>query len=285
MAVLPIRPSAQDEVLRATQLRLLLTSRSQANASNWTFSLGCPFWRIYVNKTAGAFIQIGKRRLDLRPGRVYCIPAWLEYRTGVSGVVEHDYVHFEWSGISAGWLRHCIPEPVELPLEGALAELCARWQEGLGAVGPLTLAQHVWTQAWIYAVVGALLAQGGGTLQAELLNRLGAAGRLRPALEHMDRNLAAPPANPELAKRCGMSTDHFIKRFKETLGSTPAQYQMDQRINQAAQWLAGTELKLEEIAARAGFTDRFHFSRAFRVRLRESPAGYRRKFRATRGVA
>ncbi|MBC8039974.1 MAG: hypothetical protein H7Y06_05475, partial [Opitutaceae bacterium] len=104
MTALPLRPSAQDEILRATQLRLLLTSRLQAKASNWTFQLGCPFWRIYVNKKDGAYVEIGTRRWDLRAGRVYCIPAWLEFRTGVRGVVEHDYVHFEWSGISPGWL-------------------------------------------------------------------------------------------------------------------------------------------------------------------------------------
>lgn len=269
--------------MRITQLRLLLTDRLAAQASNWTMSLGCPFWRIYVNKSPGAFIEVDRQRRDLLPGRVYCIPAWLEYRTGVSGVVQHDYVHFEWSGISAGWLRHCIPEPVELPLAGALAGLCGQWQAGLGQRGPLTLAPHVWTQAWIYGVVGALLAKGGEALQGKLLNRFGAAGPLRAALEHMDRNLDAPPSNAELAKRCSMSAGHFIKRFKEAFGSTPVQYQMDQRIAQAAQWLVGTEWKLEEIAERTGFTDRFHFSRAFRVRLRESPAGYRRKFRAPSG--
>lgn len=279
MSLPPPRPSADEEILRATHLRLLMTDRLQVDASNWNYELNCPFWRIYVNNRPGAFIAAAGKRRELWPGRVMCIPAWQPYSTASRHEVQHDYVHFEWSGISAGWLRHCIPEPVELELQGPLLELCRRWQEGLATPGPLTAAQHVWTQAWIYAVVAGLLDQGGEPLQRELLNRMASAGRLRPALEQVDARLHAPAGNEELAALCGMSTDHFIKCFRQAFGSTPAQYQLEQRITQAASWLAGSDMKLEEIAARTGFTDRFHFSRAFRARLRESPAAYRRKFK------
>jgi len=85
--------------------------------------------------------------------------------------------------------------------------------------------------------------------------------------------------NPALADFCGMSTDYFIKRFRQAFGTTPAQYQMAQRITQAASWLASTDWRLDDIAARTGFADRFHFSRAFNARMHDSPASYRRKFR------
>ncbi|MBC7940318.1 MAG: helix-turn-helix transcriptional regulator [Chitinophagaceae bacterium] len=277
------RPSTDEDILRSTQLRLLLTERMQVNPSNWNYLLGCPFWRIYVNNKSGAFIEVDGKRLELRPGRAYCIPAWLLYQTGSQGDVQHDFAHFEWSGIAPGWLRHCIPAPVELALEGPLLALCHRWQQTLDAPGALTVAQHVWTQAWIYAVVAALLEQGGAALQHALLNRLDGAGPLRPALEQIDQSLAAPLPNPALAALCGMSTDYFIKCFKKSFGSTPAQYQLEQRITQAAAWLASTDWRLEDIAARAGFADRFHFSRAFSARLNDSPAAYRRKFRARSG--
>jgi AraC-like DNA-binding protein len=276
------RPSADEAILRSTHLRLLLTNRLQVNTQNWSYPLGCPFWRIYVNNKPGAFIDVDGKRLRLRPGKVLCIPAWLSYHTGSEAEVQHDYVHFEWSGIAPGWLLHCIPAPVELPLDGPLLPLCRQWQQALGQPGPLSVAHHVWTQAWIYAVVAALLEQGGPSLQHDLMNRLDAAGPLRPALMQIDQSLSKPLLNPVLAAACGMSTDYFIKRFKKAFGSTPAQYQMEQRVTQAAGWLVNTDWPLEEIAARTGFADRFHFSRAFSARLHDSPGAYRRKFRLER---
>ena len=273
------RPSADEGILQATHLRLLLTKRMQVNPQNWHYPLGCPFWRIYVNNKPGAFIDLDGKRLLLRPDRVVCIPAWLAYHTGSDAEVQHDYVHFEWTGIAPGWLRRCIPAPVELTLDEPLLSLCRQWQHVLEQPGPLSVSQHVWTQAWIYAVVAALLEQGGASLQHELMNRLDAAGPLRPALAQIDQSLAAPLPNPALAESCGMSTDYFIKRFKKAFGSTPAQYQLAQRVTQAAGWLVSTDWPLEEIAARTGFSDRFHFSRAFSARLHDSPAAYRRKFR------
>lgn len=278
--VIPLpRPSADEAILRATHLRLLLTNRLQVTPRNWSYPLGCPFWRIYVNNKPGAYIELAGQKIRLRPGKVLCIPAWLAFHTGSDAEVQHDYVHFEWSGIAPGWLLRCIPAPVELPLDGTLLPLCRQWQQALERPGPLSLSQHVWTQGWIYGVVAALLEQGGATLQHELMNRLDSAGPLRPALAQIDESLATPLLNPTLAAACGMSTDYFIKRFKKAFGSTPAQYQMEQRLTQAAGWLVGTDWPLEEIAARTGFADRFHFSRAFRARLHDSPAAYRRKFR------
>ena len=276
------RPSADEGILRSTHLRLLLTKRMLVNPHNWRYPLGCPFWRIYVNNKPGAFIDFDGKRLPLRPDRVVCIPAWLAYHTGSDAEVQHDYVHFEWSGIAPGWLRRCFPAPLELKLEEPLLSVCRQWQRSLAQPGPLSVSQHVWTQAWIYAVVAALIEQGGASLQHELMNRLDAAGPLRPALAKIDQGLATPLLNPELAVSCGMSTDHFIKCFKKAFGSTPAQYQLAQRVMQAAGWLVSTDWPLEEIAARTGFADRFHFSRAFSARLHESPAAYRRKFRLER---
>ncbi len=273
------RPTENEEMLRCTQIRLLLSARMEVNEANWNYLLGCPFWRIYVNHRAGAFIERGNKRWELRPGHVYCIPAWMKYRSGSSTTVRHDYVHFEWSGLSPAWLLRCIPDPVELPLREGLEELCHRWQAGLAPGESPTLSRHVWTQAWVYAVVAALLAQRGPSLENQILTRLEETGRLRPALECIERQLAQPPSNREMAQRCNLSEDHFIKRFRLEIGMTPARYGLEYRITQAAQWLANSDRKIEEIAEATGFTDRFHLSRAFRAHLRESPGAYRRKFR------
>lgn len=88
--------------------------------------------------------------------------------------------------------------------------------------------------------------------------------------------MAIVPSNRDLAASCGMSEDHFIRRFKETLGKSPARYGMERRLEAASEMLVGEHLSIEEIAGRTGFVDRFHFSRAFKRQFQFAPGEYRR---------
>lgn len=94
-----------------------------------------------------------------------------------------------------------------------------------------------------------------------------------------ERRLSDPPTNRELAELCRMSEDHFVRCFKGAVGLTPGQYCLGRRLDVAAEWLVQSEQRIDEIAERAGFTDRFHFSRTFKSRLGVTPAEYRRQHR------
>ena len=79
----------------------------------------------------------------------------------------------------------------------------------------------------------------------------------------------------QLAAEAGMSSSHFARVFKETLGSTPMQYVMAYRIEQAVKMMDDAEHPLGDIALVCGFADQAHFTRSFKQVLGKTPRAYR----------
>ncbi|MDJ0536360.1 MAG: AraC family transcriptional regulator [Xenococcaceae cyanobacterium MO_207.B15] len=78
--------------------------------------------------------------------------------------------------------------------------------------------------------------------------------------ENLDRNLKII----ELAAIAQISPYHFIRLFKNSMGKTPHQYILQQRIKKAKYLLQHSELSIPEIAAIVGFCDQSHFTRYFK---------------------
>ena len=94
-------------------------------------------------------------------------------------------------------------------------------------------------------------------------------------LAHIRARLDQTITVDDLASEAGMSKSHFNRVFKETLGSTPMQYVMAYRIEQAIKMLDDPALPLGEIAFACGFADQAHFSRSFKQVTGKSPRAYR----------
>ena len=72
-----------------------------------------------------------------------------------------------------------------------------------------------------------------------------------------------------------MSPSHFARVFKETLGSTPMQYVLAYRIEQAMKMMADPARPLSDIALACGFADQAHFSRSFKQVTGQTPRAFR----------
>ncbi|MEM6483006.1 MAG: helix-turn-helix transcriptional regulator [Pseudomonadota bacterium] len=79
----------------------------------------------------------------------------------------------------------------------------------------------------------------------------------------------------DLAREAGMSASHFSRVFKETMGSTPMQYLLAYRIEQAAKMITDPARPLGQIAMDCGFADQAHFSRSFKQVTGQTPRQYR----------
>jgi transcriptional regulator GlxA family with amidase domain len=99
---------------------------------------------------------------------------------------------------------------------------------------------------------------------------------LVPALQYIEANLGTSLSNRELANRCHMNTDYFIRRFRLSMGRTPGQYIQEQRVKGAEQQLLMTSRSIEQIAADQGFGSRSYFTRIFTRHTGVSPAAYRK---------
>jgi AraC family transcriptional activator FtrA len=88
-----------------------------------------------------------------------------------------------------------------------------------------------------------------------------------------------------LAGRVHMSARTYLRRFRDSSGTSPMRWLIHQRVQASLPMLEHTAAPIEEVAAAVGFaspvTFRHHFGRA----MRTSPSAYRATFRDRRGVA
>ncbi|MEM9341787.1 MAG: helix-turn-helix transcriptional regulator [Pseudomonadota bacterium] len=94
-------------------------------------------------------------------------------------------------------------------------------------------------------------------------------------LRHVQARLDQTITVDELAAEAGMSTSHFSRVFKETLGSTPMQFVMAYRIEQALKMMEDAARPLGDIALACGFSDQAHFTRSFKQLMGRTPRQHR----------
>lgn len=107
-------------------------------------------------------------------------------------------------------------------------------------------------------------------------------GSVARTLEWALARLGAPLTVEDLARRAGLPPRTFARRFRATVGTSPHQWLIGQRVRLAQRLLETTDQSVERIAERCGFgaaaTLRLNFERL----VRTSPALYRRTFRRSR---
>ena len=98
---------------------------------------------------------------------------------------------------------------------------------------------------------------------------------VRRVREYIDDNIDQRISVVLLAGLANLSVCYFVRAFKQSLGVTPHDYLIRQRVERTKQLLSGTDMPLSEIALAAGFADQSHFSRRFRQYVGMSPRDYR----------
>jgi AraC family transcriptional regulator len=79
----------------------------------------------------------------------------------------------------------------------------------------------------------------------------------------------------DLADLIGLSQFHFSRLFKRSMGVSPYQYVLQQRIERAKQLLKQTELSIMDIALLCGFSSHSHLGKWFRQSVGVTPKAFR----------
>lgn len=99
------------------------------------------------------------------------------------------------------------------------------------------------------------------------------------ALKHLDQPLTVQ----DMARRAGLSTRAFFRRFQAATGLTPLRWLLNQRVACAQALLETTKLPIERISEFSGFGTAANFRRHFTLRVGVTPTDYREGFRGGSG--
>jgi transcriptional regulator GlxA family with amidase domain len=98
-------------------------------------------------------------------------------------------------------------------------------------------------------------------------------------------NLAKKLSVEVLAERAAMSSRNFARVFARELGSTPAHYVEQVRVEAARAQLVATDDSIDQIASRCGFSSAELLRRCFLRHFKVAPSQYRKHFRAPAAAA
>jgi AraC-like DNA-binding protein len=89
-------------------------------------------------------------------------------------------------------------------------------------------------------------------------------------------NLDATIRTNDLSTLVRLSSFHFCRAFRESVGDSPHGYVMRRRVERAQGLMLTTDTSLGQIAADCGLADQAHFNKLFRKFVGESPGAWRR---------
>jgi AraC-like DNA-binding protein len=94
--------------------------------------------------------------------------------------------------------------------------------------------------------------------------------------EAMDHPNAAAPTLRALAATARVSTNHFIRSFRQMRGTTPHQLVMARRCQRAMELLRKPKLTVADVSEAAGYSSPAYFIASFRQQLGVTPGAYQR---------
>ena len=98
------------------------------------------------------------------------------------------------------------------------------------------------------------------------------------SLDWARHRLDRPIGVDEWARVAGTSTRTFARWFHDATGSTPARWLARERVRRAQELLEASDLAVETVAARCGFSTAAGLRRPFLREVGTTPQEYRRTF-------
>jgi AraC-like DNA-binding protein len=232
-----------------------------------------------------SLIEVDGAEHELRHGQALCIGAGVRHRitlqTPQPARSLWSHVHARLFGAVDLMTILAVPVVVDGPAAERVGGINRRLAELHAAAAP-RLGELIERRSLGFALLGALAeAAPAEPRSLQSLQELQELQRLAPVLAFIEQNLGDEPLDlPQLARRARLSPSRFSAVFRRALGQAPSRYIQSRRMGRAEALLIGTELQVQEITARTGFGDPFHFSRLFAKRHGVSPRAYREQARA-----
>ncbi|MFB2893513.1 helix-turn-helix domain-containing protein [Aerosakkonemataceae cyanobacterium BLCC-F50] len=99
--------------------------------------------------------------------------------------------------------------------------------------------------------------------------------RFREAIAYINEHLSEEISLEAIANHLHISQHYFCHLFKQSMGISPYQYVLRQRIEKAKQLLKQRKLTIVDVAMECGFANQTHFTKHFRKLTGTTPRAYR----------
>ena len=98
---------------------------------------------------------------------------------------------------------------------------------------------------------------------------------IQEAVNYIEQNYQRNLTVEEVADACRLNRSYFSKLFKDNVGCPPQEFLIRVRLAKAAELMCSSNAPISEIAVRCGYSNQFHFSRAFTTHYGVPPQQWR----------
>ena len=236
------------------------------NIDNWNYWNICDyFWHLYYNfddDRSGVIVDNVEYKMD--KNSMLLIPAFTTYSVFSEVNIRHFFIHFQPVGNLFAVKRKPWRIPVDKALVGQIVNIL---KEGSESRRVSSMASAFIQRALVLLDKDALIQQNINSFDL----------RIDKAIKIYTENRGRMIKNPEMARTLGMSVQNFERLFRLQLQMTPREFQRQFQMQLAADRLRFTQLSIEEIARELGYSDRYNFTRIFKVYFGVAPATYRKR--------
>ncbi len=224
-----------------------------------------PYWLLYWVEGTGGSLIFADQEVELTPEIIVMIPPHTTFSTSCRRPFTQFYLHFLADAPFDRVERQRLIFPAELGHDFLPA--LRNWYENKNL-----LALRLYSI--IYEMLLSIKPESFLADREHVLD-----SRIKLAIELMNESLGGNCSNEVLCHRTGMSVNNFIRLFKQEMDMSPQQYRLNRRLEHGLGLLLYSSQNIDEIAAATGFSDRYHFSHAFRKNYGSPPAAFRRQAR------
>ena len=100
--------------------------------------------------------------------------------------------------------------------------------------------------------------------------------KMKVIIKFIENNYTQKISVADAAEIAGFSESHFMRYFKETMGTSFVDYLKDYRLTMAARLLLASDASILSISEDVGFENLSYFNRAFKKKYKVTPSQYRK---------
>lgn len=224
------------------------------------------FTRIYMMLDGEAVIKSSKKKLHMKPGNVYIIPAGMSFSYYCDVFAEKIYMH----------ISVLLPNNYDIFNDFHDFIVIEKQYNEIQAINTLinsgTVLGALKIKTYIYQIISECLAGYNRELHSY-------SDTVSSAVAYIEENLHSGLSVDTIADAVFVSVSKLQKSFKKELGVSIGKYMNDRLMFAAEKAVRAGNLSIKEISDMFGFCDRFYFSRIFKKKYGISPLKYRKMCR------